>query len=125
MRLTGLPAGTYFLRAYIDTDYDWAHDEWESWGYLCNRDRAAVVGTKKIFDLAPVTIGPELATPAARTLFIEDCDTDGNGFPDVWEAEQNENAFDRGLVIAVSGDAELIAVNPALTNVLNRADQER
>ena len=51
--LSGLKAGTYFLRAYIDTDYDWALDDWESWGYLSERDRAAVGGAKGIFNPSP------------------------------------------------------------------------
>ena len=117
-RLIGLRAGTYFLRAYIDTDYDWALDDWESWGYLCERDTAAVTGTKSVFDPVSVTVGPEVKGEASRTIHIEDRDTDGDCFPDVWEAEQNGNAFDSEKVKPVTGDAELIAVNPTLTSKL-------
>ena len=47
----------------------------------------------------------------------------GDGFPDVWEAEQTGNIFYSENVKPVTGDAELIAVNPSLTNKLMKADQ--
>ena len=123
VRIAGLRAGTYYLRAYIDTDYDWALDDWESWGYLNARDVAAVTGTKTIFNPVSVTVGPEIKGEAPRTIFVEDRDTDGDGFPDVWEAEQNGNAFNSTYVQPVTGDAELIAVNTNLTMTLSKEDQ--
>ena len=123
VRLIGLRTGTYYLRAYIDTDYDWTHDGWESWGYLSERDHAAVTGTKSIFNPVSVTVGPEVKVDAMRTIFIEDCDTDGDGFPDVWEAEQSNNLFNPETITPVSGDAELIAVNTNLTKILTKESQ--
>ena len=123
VHVRGLRPGTYFVRAYIDTDYDWSLDPWESWGYLSERDRAAVTGTKSIFNPSPVTVGPDMAAPAVRKLYIEDRDTDGDGFPDVWEAEQNGNAFVVDYIKPVTGDAELIAVNPDLSATLTKASQ--
>ena len=118
-RLIGLRAGTYFLRAYIDTDTDWSLDDWESWGYLCERDQAAVTGTKSIFNPVSVTVGPEVRGEASRRIHIEDRDTDGDCFPDAWEAEQNRNVFNPEKIKPVTGDAELIAVNPALSSALD------
>ena len=62
-------------------------------------------------------------TNDARTIFIEDCDTDGDWFPDVWEAEQNGNVFARGKIGPVTGDAELIGVNTNLASTLSKSDQ--
>ena len=123
VRLVGLRAGTYYLRAFIDTDYDWALDAWESWGYLSERDHAAVTGTKSIFNPVSVTVGPDIKVDAIRTIFIEDRDTDGDGFPDVWEAEQSGNSFNAERITPVSGDAELIAVNTNLVKALTKEAQ--
>ena len=64
-----------------------------------------------------------MAEEKARSLYIEDRDTDGDGFPDVWEAEQNGNAFDPNKVAPVTGDAEFIAVNTNLTKTLTKKSQ--
>jgi hypothetical protein len=66
-----------------------------------------------------VTVGPEIKGEASRKIHIEDRDTDGDCFPDVWEAEQNRNVFNAETIKPVTGDAELIAVNPSLTAALN------
>ena len=117
--LVGLPSGSWFLRAYIDTNGNGVRDEWESWGYLCERDRASKAG---IFGPVAAATAMNPATEGVRKLFIEDCDTDGDYFPDVWEAEQNGNVFDRTLIGPVSGDAELIGVNTNLVGMLDLAD---
>ena len=122
VNLTGLRSGTYFLRAYVDTDYDWTLDDWESWGYLSERDHGAMTGTKSIFSPVSVTVGPNLKPDAPRILYIEDRDTDGDGFPDAWEAEQNGYVFSRKVVGPATGDAEFFAVNTNLSSVLNSAD---
>jgi len=119
VKLVGLASGTYFLRAYVDTDYDWTLDAWESWGYQSERDHASVTGTKAIFTPVSVTVGPEIKGETPRILYIEDRDTDGDGFPDAWEAEQNGNVFDREFVKPVTGGAEFIAVNTNLTSTLS------
>ena len=114
--LIGLDEGSYFVRAYIDTNGNGVHDDWESWGYLSERDYAIKPG---IFN--PVALEAEFnpSVKDVRQLYIEDCDTDVDCFPDVWEAEQNGGVFDRGLIGPVSGNAELIGINPQLRNVLN------
>ena len=112
--IRGLQAGTYFVRAYIDTDRDFRHSDWESWGYLNGRDAACVGGDANIFTPVAVTVGNGLSIKDIRTLYIEDCDTNGNMFPDVWEAEDNRGNFDPNRIPPVSGDAEQIRVNPNL-----------
>lgn len=67
-RLIGLPAGTYYIRAYIDTNGNFQKDEWESWG------QATV----------PVTVGAGLVAPVVG-LYIEDADTNQNWVPDAIE----------------------------------------
>jgi hypothetical protein len=80
--LKGLESGSYYLRAYIDTDGDFVRDEWESWGYLCRRD---VTSSKNIFTPVPVTVGPDVAKAPEAVIYIEDADTDGDWLPDAWE----------------------------------------
>ena len=118
--LVGLAEGDYFLRAYIDTDNDFVRDSWESWGYLNERDRASKAG---IFNPVSLTAAFAVNTNNVRTIYIEDCDTDGDWFPDVWEAEQNGNVFDRTKIGPATGDAELIGVNTNLAAVLSKSGQ--
>ncbi|MBQ0032549.1 MAG: LamG domain-containing protein [bacterium] len=120
--LDGLAEGDYFIRAYIDTNRNGVHDEWESWGYLNERDLASKAD---IFN--PVIARARFNADArnVRTVHIEDCDTDGDWFPDVWEAEQNGGAFvpfksGKGQG-SVTGNAELIGVNTNLDANLTKA----
>ena len=80
--LKGLASGSYYLRAYIDTDGDFTKDVWESWGYLNRRD---VTSSKNIFTPVPVTVGPDVAKAPEAVIYIEDADTDGDWLPDAWE----------------------------------------
>ncbi len=69
-RLTGLPAnGTYYIRAYIDSDGDFQHSAWESWG--CAAKAVVITDSDKS---APVV-----------NVYIEDADTDGDWIPDAYE----------------------------------------
>ena len=114
--LIGLSEGSYFLRAYIDTNGNGVRDYWESWGYLCERDRANKPG---LFNpvMAEAKFSPN--TKDVRTVYIEDCDTNLNYFPDVWEAEQNGGKFDPAKIPPVDGNAELIGANPNLASTLS------
>ena len=67
-RLIGLAAGTYYIRAYIDSNGNFRKDPWESWGAA--KDAVEV----KLNQLAPI-VG----------LYIEDADTDDDWIPDAYE----------------------------------------
>ena len=122
VKLIGLPAGSYFVRAYIDTNGNGVRDEWESWGYLCERDRATKAG---IFN--PVSLEAKFNPNEkdVRMVYIEDCDTDGDLFPDAWEAELNGGEFvpfksGNGQGPA-SGTRELHGVNTNLDATVNES----
>ena len=66
--ILGLKPGTYYLRAFLDSDGDCAWSRWETWG----AGMAAVPGE-------------EGAQGACPTIFLEDMDVNGNLFPDVYE----------------------------------------
>ena len=71
-KLIGLPAGTYYLRAYIDTNGNFQKDDWESWG------QATVSATVGAGHPAPV-VG----------LYIEDADTNQDWVPDALEFDRD------------------------------------
>jgi len=79
--IVGLVPGTYYVRAYIDSDGDFTRDAWESWGYACPRGD---VDSGAIYTPTSVTIGNEQPTPSVR-VYVEDCDTDQDCLPDIWE----------------------------------------
>jgi len=83
VRLVGLKPGTYYVRAFLDSDGDFKRSDWESWGYANYRGepgRAADIFTPK-----PVAISSaDLRAPLVN-VWIEDADTDGDNLPDVWE----------------------------------------
>jgi hypothetical protein len=69
----GLPAtGTYYLRAYIDSNGNFEKDDWESWG-----------------SVGPVTLSTSDVVAPVVGLYIEDADTDGDWLPDAWEYAAN------------------------------------
>ena len=105
--LKGLPAGTYYVRAFIDTNGNGVHNPWESWGYA----NYVGTGSKKPFTpkAAEIKLGstevPEL------TVYIEDMDTDNDGFPDAYEYDQNQSLLTLG---PASGATYFTRVNPDL-----------
>ena len=104
--------GTYYVRAYIDTDADGVKSDWESWGYNCFVLDPAVTS---VWRPKPVTVSYQDMMPDA-TVFIEDADTDNDGFPDAWEWNENGNLSDQG---PISGNTFFATVNPTLTSTLN------
>ncbi|MBQ3808553.1 MAG: LamG domain-containing protein [Kiritimatiellae bacterium] len=89
--IVGLKAGSYYIRAFIDTDGNgnrsfWTsnadkHFYWESWGCYCTRDLK--LGT--IFTPRSITVGPNYGVNEIIPVYIEDCDTDRDSLPDAWE----------------------------------------
>lgn len=79
--IAGLKAGTYYVRAFIDSDGDFRRSAWESWGYACPRG-----DTEKGAIYAPtsVTVGDGVQDSVV-SVYVEDCDVDQDCLPDVWE----------------------------------------
>jgi hypothetical protein len=103
-KISGLPAGTYYVRAYIDSNGNFKKDNWESWG-----------AAKE-----PVTVGAGIAVPLAG-VYIEDADTDGDWVPDAYEFVQN------GSLTVNDGDAEIsgeFVFSKKLTDAINNNSQE-
>ena len=80
--IIGLAPGKYYVRAYIDTTGDFVRNVWESWGYAC--PRGDTVAPSAIYAPTAFEIGDGVETPTAL-VYIEDCDTDQDCLPDVWE----------------------------------------
>ena len=86
-KLIGLPAGTYYVRAYIDSDGNFQKDDWESWG------QAAV----------PVSVGAGHPAPLVG-LYIEDADTNQDWVPDALEFNSSGQLKNDYSPIKVSGE---------------------
>ena len=81
--------GTYYIRAYIDSNGNFKKDDWESWGYATNS----------------VTLTRGQKAPVVA-IWIEDADTDHDWLPDAWEYVKygnldTENAYikDQGEIV--------------------------
>jgi hypothetical protein len=110
--MRGLKPGTYYVRAFIDSNTNGVLDAWESWGY------ANYYGeTKSMYDVRPLEVSFSAISPLG-TVYIEDADTDQDWFPDVYEFEQNPTAPNFMELIGPNdgwsyrGDSE---INPNLT----------
>ena len=84
-KLRGLKAGMYYVRAFIDTQLDNTLAPWESWGYLCTRNRRG----EHLYTPTAVTVGPDANSSTLVTLYIDDSDTDQDNLPDAWEWKQS------------------------------------
>ena len=101
-KILGLKAGTYYIRAFVDTDRNGALSyttdvvkhtaTWESWGCYCTRDSR----TGTIFTPKSITVGPGSNANDVIPVFIEDCDTDRDSLPDAWEWTLNGNLSSYG-----------------------------
>ena len=109
--IRGLPMGTYYVRAYIDSNGNNAFDEWESWGYV----NYVAVDASKLFTPRPIEITVKSSTPSA-IVYIEDMDTDGDGFPDVYEYDVNTSLEKLG---PAAGNTFFTRVNPNLAKTLS------
>ena len=118
--IRGLPAGTYYVRSYVDSDGDAAFSKWESWGYACyvgDGDAKGYAFTPKAFVVAKGAAVPE------AEVFVEDMDTDNDGLPDAWEFAEFGTLDQRS---SPSGSTFFTKVNPDLAATvsayLNLAD---
>lgn len=127
--IRGLPAGTYYVRAYIDSDGDYALSKWETWGYGCyvgdpnaaaikvNRGGVVAAGDASTYCYTPkayvVAKGAEV--PNAE-IFLEDMDIDNDGLPDVWEYD-TQGSTDK--LSSPTGDSFFTRVNPDLIAKVN------
>ncbi len=112
--IPGLPKGEWYIRAYIDTDGDFVRDEWESWGYACNRE-GAVHGYSR-FSPVPVVIDDNTVELPECDVYIEDCDTDGDWFPDAYEMVEKNSLTTLGPVTSSDG---LVNVNANLATSIS------
>jgi len=74
-----------YILAYIDTNGNGVHDDWESWGYACYymspyRDD---IYTPRAFKAA------NAAATEDCLVYVNDADTNDNMLPDVWEWEKD------------------------------------
>ncbi|MBP5286057.1 MAG: hypothetical protein ILO34_08140, partial [Kiritimatiellae bacterium] len=91
--MVGLKPGTYYVRAFIDTNNNGLCDEWESWGFHCVRDTAGAT----LFTPVSVKVGPEIGFSQTIDVYIDDCDTDQDNIPDAWEYKQKANLTGYGV----------------------------
>ncbi|MBO7684092.1 MAG: LamG domain-containing protein [Kiritimatiellae bacterium] len=110
----GLPAGKYYLRAFIDSDKDGECDDWESSGYLCDRDGS----TPDVLVPTAVTIGPEAGKSDLAVIYIDDADTDGDGLPDSWEYAKYGSLEAKGIELLSETPAGEALVNAKLSGAL-------
>ena len=110
--LMGLPAGTYYVRAYIDSNGNGAFDPWESWGYA----NAVGTGSKTPYTPKGVAVTRGGAARPLVTVYVEDMDTDNDGFPDAYEYDVKGNLTALG---PASGATYFTRVNPNLQAALD------
>ena len=107
--LKGLPQGTYYVLAYIDSNGNGVRDPWESWGYA----NYVGEGTSKIYTPKPCSLtGSEVPEVI---VYIEDMDSDGDNFPDIYEYDTKKNLTGLG---PASGATYFTRVNPDLKTAL-------
>ncbi len=118
-RIRGLDAGTYYVRAYLDSDGDFEKDQWESWGYLCARASGEASGT--IFTPLAVTLGYGV-NPGVAKVYVEDADTDQDCLPDVYEydvAGTSKANFLEKKNVSTNANNGYITVNPNLESAIS------
>ncbi|MBR1870661.1 MAG: hypothetical protein IJ802_02430 [Kiritimatiellae bacterium] len=118
--LGGIPNGTYYVLAFIDTDGDFKRSATESWGY------ANLIGDPSvayIYTPQPVVIDNSTIRAPAVTVWINDTDADGDWLPDAWEitvGPGDDGYTDNGPAKTLDGDelGFFVNVNPELLTVI-------
>ena len=113
--ICGLEAGTYYIRAFIDTDYDCVKSDWESWGYA-NYVGIDVPEDKTVYTPMAFTLKTSDVTTPVAVVYMEDADTDNDNFPDVWEMDEKGDLETQG---PITGDDFWSRVNPDLNPTLS------
>ena len=114
----GLEAGTYYLRAFIDSDGDNKRSDWESWGYVCPRGDIVSGG---IFNPVAITVGAGAAP--VEVCYIEDTDLDQDCLPDVYEYDEagaDKTDFLSKKDVAHNAHNGYITVNPELKPAIDK-----
>jgi hypothetical protein len=126
--IIGLKPGTYYVRAFIDSNGDASWSNWESWGYgnfvgawdaaLSSVSRGqvsgAAAGSAFMFTPRPYTVAKGEEPPVAE-IYIEDMDKDNDGLPDIWEYNQNASLLTLG---SPRGPTFFTKVNPDLESTV-------
>jgi len=105
--ILGIKPGTYYIRAFIDSDGDAEWAQWESWGYgnyvgavdaaLVRITRGSVSSAKTTFAATAYPFTPRPYTvavgevPPTADIYIEDMDSDNDHLPDIWEWNQKSS----------------------------------
>ena len=131
---TGVAHGTYYLRAFIDSNKNGVCDDWESSGYLCVRDGSALnnvlasnggTSTENILNPTPITIGPDVGYGDLAVIYIEDADTDEDGLPDSWEYAKYGSLTKKGIELISETPAGEMLVNKRLSGALELRENAR
>ena len=102
--ILGIKPGTYYIRAFIDSDGDAEWAQWESLGYgnyvgavdaaLVRITRGSVASFAAAatypFTPRPYTVAVGEVPPTAE-IYIEDMDSDNDHLPDIWEWNQKSS----------------------------------
>ena len=113
--VVGIPRGTYYLQAFIDSNGNGACDPWETQGYLCTRD-----GSKPdSLDPTAITFDSKIGKGDLAIIYLEDADTDGDGLPDAWEVAVYGSLAAKGTELLTETKAGEFVVNTALSGALD------
>ena len=112
--LIGIPKGTYYLRAYIDSNDNGVWDQWETMGYFCRRDGSTSAG----LDVLSVNYSDTAGKGEVLQIFMEDADTDQDGLPDSWEYASYGSLTAKGVELLSATPAGEMVVNTALSGAL-------
>jgi len=113
-RLIGIPLGTYYLRAYIDSNNNGVWDPWETMGYFCRRDGTSANG----LDVMSVRYSNVSGKGEIFQIFMEDADTDQDGLPDSWEYATYGSLTAKGVELLTATPAGEALVNTVLSGAL-------
>jgi len=128
--IRGVPPGTYYVRAFVDSNANFQKDIWETWGYGCyvgdagapfisiargNLKAEAITAANFPYTPRGYTVARAAEVPVA-TVYLEDADTEFDGFPDAWEMKRSGNL---GTRTPISGNTFFATVNPNLLGSLS------